>query len=98
VPGQRAAGSGQRVEAALFRAARIKLQNPDRFLDHSALPGIWQQRIKLYVCGTPRTTPLVSNPFIDLDEAWPAQGLAFATLPCKPPTPCPCNYRRQAQP
>ncbi len=61
--------SGQLVEAAeLFRHARIKLQSQDAFLDHSALLGVWQQRIKRYPCGTPRTRHIISNPIIDLDE------------------------------
>lgn len=60
--------SGQLVEAAeLFRHARIKLQRQD-CIDHTALLGIWQQRIKLYPCGTPRTKHVISNPIIDIDE------------------------------
>jgi 3-phenylpropionate/cinnamic acid dioxygenase small subunit len=62
--------SGQLVEAAeLFRHARIKVQSQGDFLDHTALLGIWQQRIKLYACGTPRTKHVISNPIIDIDEA-----------------------------
>ncbi|WP_223521616.1 nuclear transport factor 2 family protein [Pseudomonas sp. GL-B-19] len=60
---------GQLVEAAeLFRHARIKVQNQEIFLDHAALLGIWQQRIKIYPCGTPRTRHLISNPIIDINE------------------------------
>jgi 3-phenylpropionate/cinnamic acid dioxygenase small subunit len=62
--------SGQLVEAAeLFRHARIKVQSQGDFLDHTALLGIWQRRIKLYPCGTPRTRHVISNPIIDIDEA-----------------------------
>ncbi|MGW8466714.1 nuclear transport factor 2 family protein [Pseudomonas sp. CLCA07] len=62
--------SGQLVEAAeLFRHARIKAKNQGDFLDCTALLGIWQQRIKLYPCGTPRTRHVISNPIIDIDEA-----------------------------
>ena len=62
--------SGQLVEAAeLFRHARIKVQSQADLLDHTALLGIWQQRIKLYPCGTPRTRHVISNPIIDIDEA-----------------------------
>lgn len=62
--------SGQLVEAAgLFRHARIKVQSQGDLLDHTALLGIWQQRIKLYPCGTPRTRHVISNPIIDIDEA-----------------------------
>ena len=61
--------SGQLVEAAeLFRHARIKVQGQD-YLDHTALLGIWQNRVKLYSCGTPRTRHVISNPIIDIDEA-----------------------------
>ncbi|HCS45909.1 MAG TPA: hypothetical protein DIW52_24350 [Pseudomonas sp.] len=60
--------SGQLVEAAeLFRHARIKVQSQD-CLDHTALLGIWQQRIKIYPCGTPRTKHIMSNTIIDIDE------------------------------
>ncbi|WP_256585732.1 nuclear transport factor 2 family protein [Pseudomonas sp. FW305-70] len=60
--------SGRLVEAAeLFRHARIKVQSHDS-LDHIALLGIWQQRIKLYPCGTPRTRHIISNLIIDIDE------------------------------
>ena len=60
---------GQLVEAAeLFRHARIKVQSQPVFLDHAALLGIWQQRIKIYPCGTPRTRHIISNPNIDIDE------------------------------
>ncbi|WP_338923014.1 nuclear transport factor 2 family protein [Pseudomonas silesiensis] len=62
--------SGQLVEAAeLFRHARIKVQSQGDLLDHTALLGIWQRRIKLYPCGTPRTRHVISNPIIDIDEA-----------------------------
>ncbi|MFW0759022.1 nuclear transport factor 2 family protein [Pseudomonas sp. H11T01] len=62
--------SGKLVEAAeLFRHARIKVQSQSDCLDHTALLGIWQQRIKLYPCGTPRTKHVISNPIIDIDEA-----------------------------
>ena len=62
--------SGQLVEAAeLFRHACIKVQSQGDLLDHTALLGIWQQRIKLYPCGTPRTRHVISNPIIDIDEA-----------------------------
>ncbi|VVM61262.1 hypothetical protein PS862_03055 [Pseudomonas fluorescens] len=62
--------SGQLVEAAeLFRHARIKVQSQGDFLDHAAMLGIWQRRIKLYSCGTPRTKHVISNPIIDIDEA-----------------------------
>lgn len=62
--------SGKLVEAAeLFRHARIKVQSQGDFLDHTALLGIWQQRINLYPCGTPRTRHVISNPIIDIDEA-----------------------------
>ncbi|SEB60910.1 SnoaL-like domain-containing protein [Pseudomonas mohnii] len=61
--------SGQLVEAAeLFRHARIKVQS-QHFIDHTALLRLWQQRIKLYPCGTPRTRHVISNPIIDIDEA-----------------------------
>ncbi|MNJ59612.1 hypothetical protein D3C77_553080 [compost metagenome] len=61
--------SGQLVEAAeLFRHARIKVQSPG-LLDHTALLGIWQQRLKVYPCGTPRTKHVITNPIIDIDEA-----------------------------
>ena len=62
--------SGQLVEAAeLFRHARIKLQNRDSCIDHQTLLGIWQQRLKLYPCGTPRSKHIISNPIIDIDQA-----------------------------
>ncbi|VVN70701.1 nuclear transport factor 2 family protein [Pseudomonas fluorescens] len=62
--------SGQLVEAAeLFRHARIKVQSQGDLLDHTALLDIWQRRIKLYSCGTPRTRHVISNPIIDIDEA-----------------------------
>ncbi|MGH8388010.1 MAG: nuclear transport factor 2 family protein [Pseudomonas sp.] len=62
--------SGQLIEAAeLFRHARIKVQSHEAFLDHTALLQIWQQRIKLYPCGTPRTRHIISNPIIHIDEA-----------------------------
>lgn len=61
--------SGNKLEAAeLFRHARIKIRNQG-LLDHTALLGIWQQRIKIYPCGTPRTKHIISNPIIDIDEA-----------------------------
>ena len=61
--------SGQLVEAAeLFRHARIKVKS-QHFIDHTALLRLWQQRIKLYPCGTPRTRHVISNPIIDIDEA-----------------------------
>jgi 3-phenylpropionate/cinnamic acid dioxygenase small subunit len=61
--------SGQLFEAAeLFRHARIKVSSQDECIDHNALLGIWQQRIKLYPCGTPRTRHVISNPIIDIDE------------------------------
>jgi 3-phenylpropionate/cinnamic acid dioxygenase small subunit len=60
--------SGQLIEAAeLFRHARIKVQRQG-LLDHNDLLGIWQQRIKRYPCGTPRTRHIISNPIIDIDE------------------------------
>ena len=60
---------GQLVEAAeLFRHARIKVQSQPVFLDHAALLGIWQQRIKIYPGGTPRTRHIISNPNIEIDE------------------------------
>lgn len=62
--------SGQLVEAAgLFRHARIKVQKLDGFIDYTALLEIWQQRIRLYPCGTPRTRHVISNPIIDIDES-----------------------------
>jgi 3-phenylpropionate/cinnamic acid dioxygenase small subunit len=62
--------SGQLFEAAeLFRHARIKVSSQDKCIDHTALLGIWQQRIKLYPCGTPRTRHVISNPIVDIDEA-----------------------------
>ena len=61
--------SGQLVEAAeLFRYARVQVQR-QHFIDHTALLRLWQQRIKLYPCGTPRTRHVISNPIIDIDEA-----------------------------
>lgn len=61
--------SGQLVEAAeLFRHARIKVHS-QHFIDHTALLRLWQQRIKRYPCGTPRTRHVISNPIIDIDEA-----------------------------
>ena len=61
--------SGQLVEAAeLFRYARVKVHSP-HFIDHTALLRLWQQRIKLYPCGTPRTRHVISNRIIDIDEA-----------------------------
>jgi hypothetical protein len=61
--------AGQLIEAAeLFRHARIKVQSQSEFLDHTALLGIWQQRIRIYSCGTPRTRHIISNPIIDIDE------------------------------
>lgn len=61
--------SGQLVEAAeLFRHARIKVKSQGECLDHDGLLGIWQQRVKLYPCGTPRTRHVISNPIIDIDE------------------------------
>lgn len=60
---------GQLVEAAeLFRHARIKVKSQGDYIDHTALLGIWQQRVKLYPCGTPRTKHIISNPIIDIDE------------------------------
>ena len=60
--------SGQLVEASeLFSHARIKVQSRE-LLDHTALLGIWQQRIKIYPCGTPRTKHVISNPIIEIDE------------------------------
>jgi hypothetical protein len=60
---------GQLIKAAeLFRHARIKVQSQSGFLDHTALLGIWQQRIRIYPCGTPRTQHIISNPVIDIDE------------------------------
>lgn len=60
---------GQLIEAAqLFAHARIKVQSPEP-VDHIALLGIWQQRIKLYPCGTPRTRHVITNPIMDIDEA-----------------------------
>ncbi|MVV52177.1 nuclear transport factor 2 family protein [Pseudomonas sp. PB120] len=62
--------AGQLVEAAeLFRHARIKVKSQGDPIDHTALLGIWQQRVKLYPCGTPRTKHVISNPIIDIDEA-----------------------------
>ena len=61
--------SGQLVEAAeLFRYARVKVHS-QHFIYHTALLRLWQQRIKLYPCGTPRTRHIISNPIIDIDEA-----------------------------
>ena len=62
--------SGQLVEAAeLFRHARIKVKLQGEPIDHKALLGIWQQRVKRYACGTPRTKHVISNPINDIDEA-----------------------------
>lgn len=62
--------SGQLVEASeLFRHARIKVQSQGEPIDHTALLGIWQKRVKLYPCGTPRTKHVISNPIIEIDEA-----------------------------
>ncbi|KAB0498052.1 nuclear transport factor 2 family protein [Pseudomonas moorei] len=61
--------AGQLIEAAeLFCHARIKVQGQSDYLDHTALLGIWQQRIRIYPCGTPRTRHIISNPIIDIDE------------------------------
>ncbi|WP_447803338.1 nuclear transport factor 2 family protein [Pseudomonas serbica] len=91
--------SGQLVEAAeLFRHARIKLQSQDAFLDHSALLGVWQQRIKRYPCGTPRTRHIISNPIIDLDEV---AGTANALLLHRAAShrhPSPATHRQRALP
>lgn len=60
--------SGQLCEAAqLFLHARIKLRGQG-LLDHNELLTMWQQRIKRYPCGTPRTKHIISNPIIDIDE------------------------------
>ena len=61
--------SGQLVEAAeLFRHARLKVKSHSDFLDYTALLEIWQQRIKLYPCGTPRTRHVISNHIINIDQ------------------------------
>lgn len=54
--------------AALFDRAVIKL-GEGRETDAAGLLAIWQQRIVLYPCGTPRTKHIVTNPIIEVDEA-----------------------------
>ena len=73
--------SGHLTEAAeLFLHARIKV-NSQGFVDHSALLRIWQMRIKLYPCGTPRTRHIISNPVIDIDETSGTAGIrAYYTV------------------
>ncbi|MGE8064329.1 nuclear transport factor 2 family protein [Pseudomonas sp. NPDC089569] len=84
--------SGKMVEAAeLFCHARIRIHNQS-LIDHTALLRIWQQRIKIYPCGTPRTRHIISNPIIDIDETAGTATVrscytvlqATATLPLQP--------------
>ncbi|MFK8331763.1 nuclear transport factor 2 family protein [Pseudomonas sp. BJa5] len=55
--------------AALFRHARIKVPGCDTYLDEAGILRIWQQRLIIYPCGTPRTRHIISNPIIDIDDA-----------------------------
>lgn len=54
--------------AALFRHARIKVQSSEALLDEAGILQLWQQYLKIYPCGTPRTKHVISNPLIDIDE------------------------------
>ena len=54
--------------AALFDRAVIKLAE-GRETDAAGLLAIWQQRIVLYPCGSPRTKHVVTNPIIEVDAA-----------------------------
>ncbi|MFK0088705.1 nuclear transport factor 2 family protein [Pseudomonas sp. NPDC090755] len=55
--------------AALFRHARIKVPGSENHLDETGILRVWQQRLKIYPCGTPRTRHVISNPIIEIDAA-----------------------------
>ncbi len=54
--------------AALFDHARITLAAGYE-TDSAGLLAVWQQRVVIHPCGTPRTRHVVTNPIVETDEA-----------------------------
>ncbi len=52
--------------AELFRHARIKL-GTDQYVDSAGVLALWEQGVKRYPDGTPRTKHVTTNAIVDLD-------------------------------
>jgi len=55
--------------AALFEHAKIKLNGAQEPQDNDVVLSVWQNYMKIYPCGTPRTKHVITNPIIEIDEA-----------------------------
>lgn len=55
--------------AALFKHAKIKMAGSEEPKDDQGVLAVWRNYMKLYVCGTPRTKHVITNPIIEIDEA-----------------------------
>ncbi|WP_321803345.1 MULTISPECIES: nuclear transport factor 2 family protein [unclassified Burkholderia] len=55
--------------AALFRHARIKVEEAAPTIGADELLALFDARVKRYACGTPRTKHVITNPLIEIDEA-----------------------------
>ncbi len=54
--------------AALFRHARIKLGD-DRYVDADGVLAVWEQGVRRYPDGTPRTKHVTTNAIVGLDPS-----------------------------
>ena len=44
--------------AALFRHARIKVRGGSELIDEAGILALWRQHVRIYPCGTPRTSSM----------------------------------------
>lgn len=54
--------------AALFRHACVKVGEQGDLLEEAGMLELWQQHVKIYPCGTPRTKHVITNPILEINE------------------------------
>lgn len=54
--------------AAMFAHARVVLRGGHE-VDSATLLAMWQKRVVIHPCGTPRTKHVVTNPIVEVSEA-----------------------------
>lgn len=54
--------------AGLFARAEIRLGGGRTVTGSAPMIALWEQSVRLYPCGTPRTKHVITNPIIEVDQ------------------------------